>query len=35
MEAFSIPERRLRAPVPVIEPGHSYGSVTDKLTASS
>ena len=32
MERSQFPEGDFRAPLPVINPGHSYGSITDKLT---
>ena len=32
MDDSQFPKGDFRAPVPVISPGHSYGSVTDKLT---
>ena len=32
MEASHVPKGEFRAPVPVIQEGHSYRSVTDKLT---
>jgi Ni/Fe-hydrogenase subunit HybB-like protein len=32
LEASQFPKGDFRAPVPVIQPGHSYRSVTDKLT---
>ena len=32
MKSTEYPEGDFRAPVPVINPGHSYRSLTDKLT---